>query len=136
MSIDFITTNMALVVPGDDTKNTPWGQSVHRCADALKSLDAQIPAAMQGQTFNYAADTGIANAYAAAYTPAPVLNAGLGLYFKAVHANTAASTLAVNGGTAKAITKNGATALSGSEISAGQIVHVVYDGTQFQMVSI
>ena len=30
---------------------------------------------------------------------------GLRLYFKAAHANTAASTLAVNGGAAKAITK-------------------------------
>jgi hypothetical protein len=92
-------------------------------------------AGVQQGSWKYAADTGTANAYAVALTPAPTLAAGLDLFFKAVHANTGASTLAVNGDAAKAITKTGANALVGAEINAGQVIHVVYDGTQFQLVS-
>jgi hypothetical protein len=51
------------------------------------------------------------------------------------HANTGASTLAINGGTAKAITKNGTTALAGAEISANQICCLLWDGTEWQLVS-
>jgi hypothetical protein len=106
------------------------GDHVHP-SDTTKATPAQV----QQGSLNYAADTGSANAYAIALSPAPTLAAGLPLYFKASNANTGPSTLAVNGGTAKAITKSGATALAGAEISAGQIVLVVYDGTQFQLVS-
>jgi hypothetical protein len=56
--------------------------------------------------------------------------------FLAANTNTAASTLAVNGGTAIAIKKwGGAAALTGGEIVAGQLVRVVFDGTNFQMQS-
>jgi hypothetical protein len=97
---------------------------------------AYTAAQIQNSTWEYAVDTGAANAYAAALTPAPAaLVAGLSFQFKAVHANTGASTLAVNGLAAKAITKTGATALAGGEINANQIVLVTYDGAQFQLVS-
>lgn len=129
------TANLNLVLPADDSRNTPWGASDKVQSDALASIDAQLVSAIQSLTFNYAADTGTATAYAAAYAPAPILQAGLALYFKALHANTGTATLAVNGAAAKAITKSGTTVLAGAEISAGQIVHVVYDGTQFQLIS-
>ena len=90
--------------------------------------------AIQQQSYVYASDTGSANAYAVALSPAPTLVAGSTVVFKAANANTGASTLAVNGGSAIAIKKSGSTALSGGEISAGQIVAVVYDGTNFQLV--
>lgn len=130
-----VTPNFGVAVPGDDSHNNPWGPSDQVLATAIQALDAAIVSGVQQSSWNFAVDTGTANAYAAAYTPAPILKAGLALYFKAVHANTGASTLAVNGGSAKAITKNGATALAGAEISANQIVHVVYDGRQFQLIS-
>lgn len=56
--------------------------------------------------------------------------------FVAAAANTGAATLNLNSLGAKAITKNGAAALTGGEIASGQAVTVVYDGTQFQLVSV
>jgi hypothetical protein len=47
----------------------------------------------------------------------------------------ATSTLAINGGAAKAITKNATTALAGGETNLNQIVQVIYDGTQWQLLS-
>lgn len=94
---------------------------------AIGSVDAKL-----GQLL---ADTGVANAYAVATPWAATLTAGLELTIKAAHANTGASTLAVNGGAAKAITKTGTTALAGGEISANQIIVVIYDGTEWQLIS-
>lgn len=91
------------------------------------------PSAVQQESYTYAADTGAANVYVVSQTPAPTLVAGSVVQFKATNANTGASTLALNGGSATAITKNGTTALSGGEIAAGQIVEVIYDGTVFQL---
>src|SRR5579871_1931911 len=50
--------------------------------------------------------------------------------------NTGAATLNVNGLGAKAITKRGTTALTGSEILNGEIVNVRYDGSEFQLISV
>ncbi len=99
----------------------------------LSSL-ATKSATQQG-TYTYAADTGSANAYAVTLSPAPSIVAGSHVLFKAANANTGASTLAVNGGTATAITKQGATALASGDIASGQIVEVVFDGTNFQMLA-
>lgn len=67
---------------------------------------------------------------------------GMGAYatgqtftFTAAATNTGAVTLNINSIGAKAITKNGATALSAGDITSGAVVQVVYDGTQFQLVS-
>jgi len=49
--------------------------------------------------------------------------------------NTGAATLNVNGLGAKSIYKAGATELASGEITSGSAVAVMYDGTQFQLVS-
>lgn len=55
--------------------------------------------------------------------------------FVSAGANTGAATININSIGAKALTKNGATALSAGDIPLGAAVEVVYDGTQFQVVS-
>ena len=55
--------------------------------------------------------------------------------FVSAGANTGAATININSIGAKALTKNGATALSAGDIPSGAAVEVVYDGTQFQVVS-
>jgi len=50
------------------------------------------------------------------------------------NANTGAATLNVNSLGAKAIQKNGGTALAASDINAGQPFWLVYDGTDYQLV--
>lgn len=81
---------------------------------------------------NHAADTGSANAYAVA--PSPVITAyatGMIVTLKPANANTTASTLTVNGLTAKNIKT-----LDGSDPAAGQLAttgvyFLMYDGTSF-----
>jgi hypothetical protein len=93
--------------------------------DAAK---AQIPG-VQNHTYTYAADTGAANAYAVALSPAPTLSQGAIIGFTAAHANTAASTLAVNGGTAYPIWGAAHQPLQGTEIALNGYVEVEYNPT-------
>ena len=89
---------------------------------------------IQQEAFIYAQDTGTANAYAIAQTPAPTIVAGSIAVVKIANANTGASTLAVNGGTATAITKDGTTALDSGDLSADQIAVFIFDGTEWQFI--
>ena len=91
---------------------------------------------VQQEALIYANDTGGPNAYAVSLAPAPTIVAGSVVVFKAANTNVGASTLAVNGGSAVQITKNGNSPLTGGEIVAGQEVQVIYDGAQWQMVSL
>jgi len=72
-------------------------------------------------------------------TPFPTLGgvsigAGLQFYFIAAATNTGAVTVDVSGIGVKNLTKLGTTALSAGDIQAGQIMHMMYDGTRFQLV--
>lgn len=91
---------------------------------------------VQLDSYTYAADSGAANAYVVTLSPVPTLVAGLTVIFKAANANSGSSTLNVNSLGAKTIKKtDGATNLVSGDIAAGQIVAVVYDGTNFQVSS-
>lgn len=84
---------------------------------------------------DYAIDSGTADAYVIALTPALTAHvAGMPISFKAANANTGASTLVVNGMTAKTIKKRGGLSLGAGDIKVGQIMTVVYDGTDFQLM--
>jgi hypothetical protein len=84
----------------------------------------------------YAADAGGDDTYAVTLTPAPsAYYAGMEVNFKPTTANTGACTLDVNGLGAKTIKKSVSTDLSTGDILAGQLLKVIYDGTNFQLVS-
>ncbi len=80
-------------------------------------------------SFGYAADTGTANNYAIAPSPAITsYTAGDTFRMKVLNTNTGASTLAVSGLAAKNIRQaDGATALSAGDLTAGQIAQVMYE---------
>jgi len=83
----------------------------------------------------FAADTGAADAYVIALDPAlSGYITGMPIFFKAANTNTGASTLDINGLGTKSIKKSTDVALAAGDIKAGQIVLVVYDGTNFQMI--
>jgi hypothetical protein len=85
---------------------------------------------VQNCSLSFAMDAGSANTYQVSYLPAiTTLTAGMVLSFVASKANTGASTLAVNGGTAYPIYGNGHAALSGGELVAGGYVEVVWNAT-------
>lgn len=76
------------------------------------------------------------NAIAATATPTlTAYAAGQTYSFVAANSNTAAATLAIDGLTAKSITKNGTAALTAGDIQAGKLTWVEYDGTSFQLVN-
>lgn len=91
--------------------------------------------------YNFASATvvgGTGDAITMNFTPDfPALAAGLAITFIAEAANTTAVTLTIDGGTAKAIGEyNGAySALDANDIRSGQLVTIVYDGTQWVMMS-
>ena len=60
---------------------------------------------------------------------------GQRFFFVAPTTNTGACTLNINSIGIKSITKQGTTALVSGDIALGAIVQVVYDGTEFQLVS-
>lgn len=67
-------------------------------------------------------------------TPSPAITsytAGQTFRFIASGANTTNVTVNVNGLGAKAITKNGTTALAAGDIPSGMMVEITYDGTRF-----
>ena len=61
--------------------------------------------------------------------------AGQLFYFVAAGANTGAVTLNIDGLGAKAVTRDGASALAAGDINSGEVVVVIYDGTRFQMIN-
>ena len=92
--------------------------------------------AIQQESYVYAADTGAVNALVITLSPAPTLVAGSTFCAKVAYTNTGAATIAVNGGSAINITKNGNTAaLVGGEMTANQLVDFTYDGTVAQILA-
>lgn len=84
----------------------------------------------------YAADGGGSDTYVITLDPVPTAyTVGMVINFKANTANTGAATLNVNGLGAKTIEKNKDIELTDGDIKAGQLVSVIYDGTNFQMQS-
>lgn len=84
----------------------------------------------------YAADAGASDTYTITLTPAPAAYVtGMVVNFKANTANTGAATLNVNGLGAKTIKRKGSVDLNDNDIVANQDVQVIYDGTNFQMLS-
>lgn len=90
----------------------------------------------QNTLYNYAVDAVGTDDYAVTLAGAlGVVYTGMQVVFKAGTANTGACTLAINGGSAKAIKKGGASALETGDILSGQAILVEYDGTNFQLLS-
>ncbi len=78
-------------------------------------------------------DTGSANAYAVALTPAATAyTAGMVVRFKAGNTNTGISTVNVNGLGVKAIKNRAGADLAANDILASAVVELIYDGTNFQ----
>ena len=85
----------------------------------------------------YAADTGVANALVASLDPAPTsYSAGLEVTVKIAVTNTGASTLNVNGLGAKTILRPNGAAVGAGDLTAGYVLKMAYDGTNFRMIGV
>jgi hypothetical protein len=117
------------------TGNLKMGSSrITGMADGTALTDAATVKQVQNNSAAYATTTGSANAYVLTLTPAvTALTAGQRFTFKASFANTGAATLNVNSLGATSIKKLGSTDLASGDIANGEVVTVVYDGTNFQI---
>src|SRR6266571_5757935 len=119
-------------------ENISSGVSVECMVDAefINQLESAVFIQSGLKQLIYAADGGSTDAYVITLPVVPssltdVL--GLPLSFKANTINTGSATLDINGLGVKTIKKNVTENLADGDIQAGQIVTVIYDGTNFQM---
>jgi hypothetical protein len=131
-------TSTPATIPGADWFNAIQEELVGIVEAAGITLDRtkhnQVISAIQ--RYGYWADTGAVNAYA--ITPVPALTGhvtGAPFRFKATNASTGASTINISGLGAVAIKKNYNQPLVAGDIVAGQMVQVVYDGTNYQLIN-
>ena len=119
------------------SSSLPMGNYRHTGVGNAQARNEYLTAGQaQDQGVSYAAETGAADAYVVTLSPAPTAYvAGMRVSFKATNANTGASTLKLGSLATKAIQFAGA-ALTAGMIPANGIVDVIYDGTQWQMVSV
>lgn len=83
-------------------------------------------------TIQYGVDTGAADAYVVTLSPAPAsYQTGMAVIMKAANTNTGASTINVNGLGVKSIKDSDGTALTATDIYAGGVYEMFYDGTNF-----
>jgi hypothetical protein len=91
------------------------------------------PTQAQSQIYNYAVDTGSANAYSVVLSPAITAHVvGMPIRFKAAHANTGSSSFNDGAGAVTIIRQDG-TVLTGGEIVTDCQCEVVWDGVQFKL---
>lgn len=120
------------------TANLPMGNFKHTSvAVAVATTDyARADQVQNGSLVYLTSVSGADTITATAAISLAAYAAGQKFNFVSAGANTGAVTLNVNGIGAKAVTKNGAAALVAGEIASGAACEVIYDGTQFQLVSL
>jgi len=110
--------------PGDLVKDT----HVEQFIQPVQNLE-------EGKTW-YASATGSTNAFEVTLDPAPAeYSAGMRVNYRANGAVTGDTTLNVNGLGPIPVLKEVSNQLVSGDIASGQIVSVLYDGSQFQMIS-
>lgn len=126
-----VQIDQALELTGSGSNAKVTG--IDNVSGAKDAVSAEV---VQSNALTYAAAGGVADAYTVTLAPAiAAYTTGQLLTFRANAANTGSSTVNVNGLGVKTIKKNGDQDLAADDIKNGQIVTVIYDGTNFQMVS-
>lgn len=121
------------------TANIPFGgYKLTGVGAATARTDAATLASIQDGTGVYVATVG-GTADVITLTAAPAITAyaaGQRFSFIASGANTTNVTVNISSLGAKALTKNGTTALAANDITSGSIVDMLYDGTRFILLSV
>jgi hypothetical protein len=131
MSFNFSDTTPA--APAGST-NVLWQADSSGNISSYLAGSAVSPVELQQGIYTFAVDTGTANNYVLSITPAPTIVAGSGMAFQALNTNTGPSTVTLNGAPPIPLTKRGALALSPADVSANQIIVIIFDGVNWQIV--
>lgn len=138
--VDSSTPSAAVTATGTLTA-TPATVSAHIFAGNNTGSSGNMAQSLIGTSDTspnwYAADTGAVNAYVVTLSPAMTTYAtGVMGCFKAANANTTTTpTVNFNGLGAKTITKTGGVALTSGDINTTTQTCVVYDGTNFDLIT-
>jgi hypothetical protein len=121
------------------TANLPMGNFKHTGVGNASARNHYLAAGQaQDDSVNWCGSAG-GTADVITLSPSPAITAyaaGQRFGFIASGANTGAVTVNISGLGAKAITKNGTTALAAGNIPSGAVVMIQYDGTQFQLITV
>ncbi|MDR3679421.1 MAG: hypothetical protein P4L41_05600, partial [Flavipsychrobacter sp.] len=112
-----------------DRRVTGLGSTIQDTSDAVSAAN------VQSGVLSYAPATGSGNNYQVSLPVSVGYTAGMMVSFMSNAANSGAVTLNVNGLGTKAVLKNVVQSLQPNDISAGQIISVMYDGNNFQVIS-
>lgn len=120
------------------TANLPMGGFKHTgvAVGSARTDYARLDQLQDGGATVLGSVSGTDTITAVASPSIPAYAAGQRFAFVAAGANTGAVTLNINGLGAKAVTKNGATALVAGDIASGAAMLVQYDGTRFQDIGL
>lgn len=131
-----LTNSLAKDGQTTPTANLPMGGFKHTgVADTAARTEYAKASQVQDGSFTYlTSPSGTDTITATGPISLAAYAAGQSFRFKAAGTNTGATTININSLGAKAIQKNLAALVAG-DITANDIVEIVYDGTQFQMVS-
>lgn len=130
-----VNLDLIFSAPGAGNINVT-NERISKVADASDTLDAVNARVIQFNKLNFGITTGSANAYTLSLNPAPShYEQGMEIAYKANFSNSGGATLNVNGLGSKNIYKSVTTALVSNDILNGQIVKVIYDGTNFQIMN-
>ncbi len=130
-----VNSDLIFSAPGSGKINVT-NERISKLADPIDTLDAVNARVIQFNKLNYGVSAGSTNAYTLNLNPAPSQYiAGMEIAFQANAANSGGVTLNVNGLGSKNIFKSVSTALTANDILNGQIVKVIYDGTNFQIMN-
>lgn len=120
------------------TANLPMGGFRHTNVDEGEARNEYAAISqIQDGDLHFGTDTGSANTYAVALTPAiTAYTNGMRVIFRAGAANTGASTLNVSGVGAQSLVAADGTALSSGQISANMLIEAVYDVTATDWIAL
>lgn len=127
------------ITDASNTARFPESQAPSTVNNGARALEGLIARALKDTVETNITSTGSANAYVvAANRTLTAYYTGLRIAFKTNFANTGAATVNVDALGAKNIfkrTSSGVAALASGDIQSGDVVDLIYDGTQFQLLA-
>lgn len=128
-----ILANGGTIQPGDISPSNEYIFVYNAASASFELINPTLSTAntfiVQQNIYNYAVDSGIANAYVIALSPVPisVVQGGMEVFVRIAHTNSGASTIAINGGSAKPIVALDGSALVGGELVINHVAVLVYN---------
>jgi hypothetical protein len=123
------------VTDASNTARFPENQAPSTVNNGARALEGML-ARFYADTNGSISSSGSSSAYVlAASRTISAIAAGDSFIFKANHASTGATTIAIDGLATKSVKKLHDQAIAANDIESGSICHIVYDGTNFQLIS-